>query len=189
VLWTRRAYRGAEGELGLASVEEHGARLEGVGGESAGKRVEEGGLAGAGRAHERGERAGLGVPGELVEHGLRLAGPQRHGDGEVLPRQPRRHVAGESGGAGRGQRLAVAPQRLAERAQAHDHGAAGRRRVGLQLSHGLPGRGPPCVAVARSHRGRAAQQEKGGRELGQQQGLPDYWRGRCGGERQRSQEL
>jgi hypothetical protein len=144
-------YRGAEGELGLAAVEEHVAGEEGVGGEAAGEGVEQGGLAGPRGPHERGQRPGLRVPGELVQHGLRLAGAQRHGDAEVLPREPGGHVADERGGAGpRRERLAVPPQGLAERAEPHHHGAPdGGRPVGLKLHHGLPRRrGPRRRAVA-----------------------------------------
>jgi hypothetical protein len=133
----RRAYRGAEGEVGLAAVEEDGPVEEGVGGEASGERVEQRGLAGAGRAHERGDGAGLGVAREALQHGLRVAGAERHGHGEVPPRQPRRHVPEEDPA----RRRPVAPQRLAQRAQ------HGRRRRG---SSSVPQR----VLQLRRHRGR-----------------------------------
>ena len=59
-------YRGAEGEVGLAAVEEDGPGEEGVGGEAAGERVEQCGLAGAGGPHERGDGARLGVAREVL---------------------------------------------------------------------------------------------------------------------------
>jgi hypothetical protein len=115
-------YRGAEGEVGLAPVEEDGAGKEGVGGEATGERVEQRGLAGPRRTHERGDGAGLGVAREPLQHGLRVAAPQRDGHGKVPPRQPRGHVAEEEPAAGR----PVPPQSLAERAQRR-HGPRARR--------------------------------------------------------------
>jgi hypothetical protein len=151
-----RTYRGAEGEIGLAPVEEDGPGEEGVGGEAAGERVEQRGLAGAGRAHERGDGAGLGVPREALQHGLRVAGAERDGHGEVAPRQARRHVPDED--PARRRRRPVAPQRLAERAQQHGRRRR-RRRVLIQLRlrrHGLPPRHParplpPCCCFLTMH--------------------------------------
>jgi hypothetical protein len=136
----RATYRGAEGEVGLAPVEEDGPGEEGVGGEPPGERVKQRGLAGPRRAHERGYGAGLGMAREALQHGLRVAAPQRDGDREVPPRQPRRHVAEEEPVAGR----AVPPQRLAERAQRRQRGPRARRLptriLQLRRHRGLPPR-------------------------------------------------